>query len=355
MALSQIIWSLDDKCQLPQAVLTDERELEDLLFRHIEILNSNWLLIGRQVRTMAGTYMDLLCMDRDGDTIVVELKKDQTPREVTAQAIDYASCVADMELEELAGLYLKLSGGQETLNQAYEKKFGVPLDEESVNKNTKMVIVAARMDESTERIVRYLREKYGVDINILFFNVFSHSGQRLLSRVWFEEDMEEQLPPRQAARGWNQEYYVSFGSGERCWEDAQKYGFISAGGGLWYSNTLKLLSAGDRVWVNIPHTGYVGVGVVSGEAVQAKDALFTVDGQARGFASLETAGSYLYSLDDPDRAEYIVPVNWLKTVPEAQAVKEAGFFGNQNSVCRPKDQKWVYTVERLKTLWGIEP
>ena len=28
-----------------------------------------------------------------------------------------------------------------------------------------------------------------------------------------------------------------------------------------------------------------------------------------------------------------------------QVVKEIGFFGNQNSVCRPRDQKWVYTVE----------
>ena len=121
LAISQVIWSLDDKVQLQPAELTNEKELEDLLAEHIEILNPDWLLIGRQVRTVAGKYIDLLCMDHDGDLVVVELKKDLTPREVTAQAIDYASCMADLTLEELAEQYLQFSGGQTTLNEAYEK------------------------------------------------------------------------------------------------------------------------------------------------------------------------------------------------------------------------------------------
>lgn len=194
MAISQIIWSLDDKEELQPAELISESELEDLLAEHIEILNEDWLLIGRQVRTSAGKYIDLLCMDHDGDLIVVELKKDLTPREVTAQAIDYASCMAELTLEELGEQYLQFSGGQVTLNEAYEEKYGAALDEDSVNKNVKMVIVAAKMDDSTERIIRYLRGKYEVDINILFFRVVRCGAKRLISRAWFEEDVEEQLP-----------------------------------------------------------------------------------------------------------------------------------------------------------------
>ena len=354
MAISQAIWSLDDKEELQSAQLTSEKELEDFLADHIELLDADWLLIGRQVRTVAGKFVDLLCMDHDGDLVVVELKKDMTPREVTAQAIDYASCMADLTLEELAEQYLQFSGGQVTLNEAYEKKYGAPLDEENVNKNVKMVIVAAKMDDSTERIIRYLRDKFEVDINIMFFRIVRCGATRLISRAWFEEDVEEQRPDAKSVRKWNQEYYVSFGSGERSWVDARKYGFISAGGGTWYTNTLKLLCPGDRIWVNIPHTGYVGVGIVQKEVQQAKDVRFTVDGQQVGFSSLQTQGSYLYSADDPKMAEYVVQVDWIKTVPESQAVKEIGFFGNQNSVCRPRDQKWAYTVERLKKVWEID-
>src|SRR5262249_50177288 len=48
---------------------------------------------------------------------------------------------------------------------------------------------------------------------------------------------------------WNGEFYVSFG-GDREWEEARRYGFISAGGGAWYSQTLELLEPGGRIWVN---------------------------------------------------------------------------------------------------------
>ena len=56
MAISQIIWSLDDKEQLQPAELINEKELEDILAEHIEILDADWLLIGRQVRTVAGSH-----------------------------------------------------------------------------------------------------------------------------------------------------------------------------------------------------------------------------------------------------------------------------------------------------------
>lgn len=354
MAISQIIWSLDAKKPLQIDKLTNEKELEDLLCTNIEILNKEWLVIGHQVKTSAGKYIDILCMDRDGDLVIVELKKDLTPREVTAQVIDYASCMRDLRLEEIAEYYLKYSQNKQTLNDAFEIKYGYKLDEDSVNQNVKMVIVAAKMDESTERIITYLRDKYQVDINILFFSVFQYKGERLISHVWFQEDVEIQIPSEKSLRKWNHEYYVSFGSGERKWNDAIKFGFISAGGGNWYSNTLKMLTPGDRIWVNIPHTGYVGVGIVESESQIAKNVRFLLEKEEKGFQELEVEGNYLYSIDDEEKAEYVVKVKWLKTVPEKSAIKEFGFFGNQNTVCRPMDTKWDFTVDRLKVLWKID-
>jgi hypothetical protein len=32
-------------------------------------------------------------------------------------------------------------------------------------------------------------------------------------------------------------------------------------------------------------------------------------------------------------------MNWIKTVPDSQVVNEAGMFGNQNTVCRPKTRQ----------------
>jgi hypothetical protein len=39
----------------------------------------------------------------------------------------------------------------------------------------------------------------------------------------------------------------------------------------WYSNSLRMLEEGDRIWVKIPGKGFVGVGRVSGPRVTAND------------------------------------------------------------------------------------
>lgn len=56
-------------------------------------------------------------------------------------------------------------------------------------------------------------------------------------------------------------------------------------------------------------------------------------------------------IDDPDRCEYFVPVQWLETRPVEAAVQEIGFFGNQNTVCKPRSTKWRTTVERLERIF----
>lgn len=53
-------------------------------------------------------------------------------------------------------------------------------------------------------------------------------------------------------------------------------------------------------------------------------------------------------VDEPERCEYFVPVQWLQTMPLENAVQEIGLFGNQNTVCKPTTPKWRSTVERLK-------
>lgn len=354
MPLSHSVWSLDAKKPLQASELNDEKELELLIRDNIEIINKGWLVIGNQVKTDAGKYIDVLCIDHNGDLVVMELKKDLTPREVTAQVIDYAASVSKMSVEDIAQQYLFFTAGKKTLNEAYKEKFGSELDESSINQNVIMVIVAAKMDDGTERIIRYLRETYRVDINILFFKVFECNGERLISRAWFEEDIDESLPAKVEQKGvWNGEYYVSFGEGYRTWEDAKKYGFISAGRGRWYSNTLSLLSEGDRVWVNIPGTGYVGVGIVTAPVQQAKNVSFEIKGKQVKMQDLNLEGNYFHS-KNPDLAEYVVKVKWIKTVQTSDAIKELGFFGNQNTVCRPTCEKWLFTIERLKKSWKLE-
>jgi hypothetical protein len=143
---------------------------------------------------------------------------------------------------------------------------------------------------------------------------------------------------------------ASFGHSpdSRPWDEAVKYGFISAGGGEWYSNTLALLNPEDRVWVKAPGYGFVGIGRVTGKSERASE--FRVKTPQGELPVLDVVKGNFHRqfADDPTRGEYFVPVEWLQTVPIENAFNEVGLFGNQNTVCRPVTPKWRHTVERLK-------
>ncbi len=62
------------------------------------------LIIGRQVPTDLGKSIDLLGVDREGNVVVVELKRDRTPRDVVAQALEYAAFAAKLDAAALEGI-----------------------------------------------------------------------------------------------------------------------------------------------------------------------------------------------------------------------------------------------------------
>jgi hypothetical protein len=127
---------------------------------------------------------------------------------------------------------------------------------EELNESHGLVIVGAEFDPSTERIVDYLASEYEVRINAVFFRVFRDGERGYLARVWLRDptlpESATEITEGREATEWNGEYYVSFGHDvhRRNWEDAVKYGFVSGGGGPWYSHPLRILEPGSRIWVN---------------------------------------------------------------------------------------------------------
>jgi len=345
-----------------QVTLSSENELEDIIQFNPAILNENWLIIGRQVLTDYNTYIDLLAIDNNGSIIIIELKKHKTNREVVAQGLDYASWVKNLSASRISAIYdeyvTKTYEDRNSLEEEFYNKFQYELEEENINNSHQIVIVASELDSSTERIVEYLSDSL-IPINVIFFTVFEENSTRYISRTWMidpQETVENATTAVKDKEPWNGEFYVSFGEGEnRSWEDALKYGFISGGGGDWYSRTLNQLSVGDRVWANIPRVGYVGVGIVTETAKKADEVFFVDKGELKTIYQLShNAKYYKENLDDVDCAEYMVKVNWIQTEKSNKAVSEIGFFGNQNTVCKPRTAKWIHTINRLKDVWRIE-
>lgn len=172
--------------------LDKEERLEDWLEDDISIISDELLVIGRQVETGYGGYIDLLCIDGSGDLVVVELKRDRTPREVTAQALDYGSWVKDLSSDEITRIsddYL-VKKQEDTFEKSFSNKMGYELPE-IINENHKMLIVASELDSQTERIINYLSDTYGVGINAVTFEYFKDdSGREIVGRVFLIDPTE---------------------------------------------------------------------------------------------------------------------------------------------------------------------
>ena len=158
---------------------------------------------------------------------------------------------------------------------------------------------------------------------------------------------------------WNgRDWYVNFGerSPSRNWDDGRRYGFVAAGGGRWYSDSLQELPVGGHVFVYIPKSGYVGIGVVTGPAVPADEATLVVDGRPVPFRSLDLKAPYIHESEgtDPheDHREWIVPVQWTHTVAREDAFRIPGLFANQNSACRLRHR---FTVDTVTSFFESDP
>lgn len=349
MPVEFAIWRLDGApTRLDASPMPAESELEDLLASDISILGLDILVIGRQVITAYGKKIDLLGIDVEGMLYVIELKRDKTPREVVAQALDYAVWVQTLSFEDIAVVaQLHMAG---PLEQAFAERFGRALPE-VLNQEHKMVIVASQLDASTERIVTYLSSSYGVPLNVLFFRHFVDSDRRYLARTWLVEPAQAELQSRAASKAgvepWNGvDYYVAFGESEhRSWDDARRFGFVSGGGGKWYRQTLEKLQPGDRVFVHIPNSGYVGVGEVSAPAVPVSAAVVDVGGVLKPLLEAGLAARDMGEFaGDLDKEERVVAVTWERTVPREQAIWEQGMFANQNTACALRSS---FTRERV--------
>ncbi|MFC2099427.1 hypothetical protein ACFLSF_01160 [Candidatus Bipolaricaulota bacterium] len=349
MALSMSVWRVHEKKLEPigESRLATEEQLEEWIAHDPSILGLEILIIGRQVTTFSGGRVDLLAIDAKADVLVLELKRDRTPRDVVAQALDYGSWARRLTYGDLNGIASDYLGKE--LAAAYKETFDQSMPE-NVNVNHGMVIVASELDSSSERIVEYLADEYEVGINVIFFKVFEDSSGQLLGRAWLmdPQDVQERAGARRQAP-WTGYWFVNVGEGEhRNWEDNVKYGYIGAGQGPKYSTPLKKLKEGDPIFAYMKGLGYVGYGVVVEEAKMLQD--FTVGSAGESLLDVPLiASNASENSQDPELSDWAVRVDWKSTFSRSDARYFKGLFANQNIVCKLRHAP---TIEFLESEFG---
>jgi len=164
--------------------IKQEADLEVLFENNPEYFfeGSKVLIIGRQVTTNLNTFIDLLGIDKTGNTVVIELKRGRTPRETVAQLLEYASFVESLDYFQLNEIFQNYTGEEISLEDYHQQFFQNETDElTSFNKSTRLIIVAQDISKEIRQTSLFLRKK-GIDIYCMEFKYFeTESGEKIIS------------------------------------------------------------------------------------------------------------------------------------------------------------------------------
>lgn len=196
-------WQIvDGKLQSVSTNLRDEGrtepyDLEPWLESNAGILGPDIVIIGRQTMSKSGP-IDLLGIDKTGNVVIVEIKRDKLPREALAQAIDYASDAAEWSVEKLGEICSEYSG--KTLEETFAESFSdVDVENLNINNTQRIILVGFSVEASLERMIEWLSDNFNVNINAVVLSyVKTSSGDELLTKTTIiSEELEQERVKKQ--------------------------------------------------------------------------------------------------------------------------------------------------------------
>ncbi len=172
--------------RLPFEVDHEESVLEKWLESNPDAIleGGGIMILGRQVRTNLGGFIDLLGVDRAGNVVVVELKRDRTPRDAVAQALEYAAFAERLDADALERLLRGYEGDESpTLVDCHREYFDLHEAEAvAFNKDQHIVIIGQRISPEIRQTASFLGSK-GISVICIEFTFFqAEDGGRVLSQ-----------------------------------------------------------------------------------------------------------------------------------------------------------------------------
>ena len=325
--------------------LKERFDIQEWIEKTPSILGEELLVIGKEVILPSGKRLDLLCVDKSASLVIVELKRDDSGSSVEWQSIKYASYCSNFLPEEIFNQYSSYIG---------VTSIEAAKDIETLNRTQRIILTSKEFNSEVISAVLWLRE-FGVDIQCTRLAPYLDSDNELFIKPEtiiplpeakdYIERKEIKQKKTSISAEWTGYWFVNVGEGlHRTWEDNIKFGYIGAGQGTRYSNALKRLNVGDKIFAYMKGIGYVGFGEVQSEAIMIKN--FITD---NGISLLECdlkSERLSENCDDEKLSEYAVKINWIKTFPAKEAKTFTGIFANQNVVCKLRNEATLKFVHK---------
>ncbi len=164
--------------------ISERENIQRLLRQQIEIISDDTLVIAEEYEGWEGSKrrIDLLCIDKEANLVVVELKRTDDGGHMELQAVRYSAMVSTMTFDQVVDAhtsFLKNIGSDKDAEQ--EILDFLELDEPnegSFAQDVRIVLASANFSKELTSAVLWLNEK-GVDIRCVKMEPFA-DGKRIL-------------------------------------------------------------------------------------------------------------------------------------------------------------------------------
>lgn len=197
------------------AGIKERRDLQRALREHIEVIAPDCLVLTEEFGEWSDSKrrIDLLCIDKKANIVVVELKRDEEGGHMELQAIRYAAMVSTLTLRDAVDIYrrrLESEGGAQDPEAAILEHLGWDEpDEEAFGQDVRIILASAEFGKELTTAVLWLNEQ-GLDIRCVRLKPYQYQDQLLV-------DVQQVIPLPEA-----EEYQVRVKQKERVEKAARE-------------------------------------------------------------------------------------------------------------------------------------
>jgi hypothetical protein len=164
----------------------ERRDLQRLLREHIEVIAPDTLVIDEEFGDWedARRRIDLLAIDKNGNLVVIELKRTEDGGHMELQSIRYASMVSKLTFDRAVDTFAKYLGkigkdGQDARAGLLEFLEWDEPDDDHFAQDTRIVLASAEFSQELTSSVLWLAD-HGIDIRCVRLKPYSLDGRLLV-------------------------------------------------------------------------------------------------------------------------------------------------------------------------------
>lgn len=182
--------------------ITERGHLQAVLRDHIEVLDPDLFVLDEEFSNWdeSARRIDLLCVDRAANLVVVELKRDDTGAHAELQAIRYAAMISSLTFEQTVRFhasYLERRGIADDAERRLLTFLDWPEpDEDLFGQDVRIVLAAADFSKELTSAVLWLRDR---QIDIRCLRLVPHRFEAADGASHVLVNVEQLIPPPEAA------------------------------------------------------------------------------------------------------------------------------------------------------------